>query len=96
MISPPPGNLDGGAWVHRKAAVDPARVTDGDATATIPAKHRVIQNDVEQHCVIVAACSQEPRLGRWMRIAGEGTGSRNQVLVWAVPYREQLATRRRL
>ncbi|KAG8875143.1 pre-rRNA processing protein [Tulasnella sp. 331] len=103
MISPPSGNLDGAVWVHRKPtqpAVGQAVgvVDDGTATAaaTVTPKPRLLQDDEKKHCMIVAACSQEPRLGRWMRIAGEGTGCRNQVLVWAVPYREQLATRRRM
>lgn len=45
----------------------------------------------QRHCLIVAGLGQEPRLGRWMRIAGEGTGSRNQVLVAAIPYKEDLS-----
>ncbi|KAG8999140.1 pre-rRNA processing protein [Tulasnella sp. JGI-2019a] len=99
MISPPPGSLDPAAWVHRKPDSQAMVEVEGEEPMAIsmpaPPKPGVVQDDRQHHCMIVAACAQEPRLGRWMRISGEGTGSRNQVLLWAVPYQEQLATRRK-
>lgn len=95
MISPPIGALDEARWVSQPPAPSAElKGQDSDSDDSLPDPHpsvalgKLAKHSSRRHCVITAAIAQEPRLGRWLRIAGEGTGSRNGVLVVAVPYNE--------
>ncbi|KIO25524.1 hypothetical protein M407DRAFT_25121, partial [Tulasnella calospora MUT 4182] len=95
MISPPTGTLDEARWVSQspKLSAEPED-QDLDSDDSIPVPHpgvilgKLAKHTSRRHCVMIAGIGQEPRLGRWLRIAGEGTGSRNGVLVVAVPQNE--------
>ncbi|KAG8904871.1 pre-rRNA processing protein [Tulasnella sp. 403] len=87
IISPPPGSLDTASWISstlHETSLEPDGVVSSD-----PLRRRNVRR---QRCVMVAGLGQEPRLGRWMRIAGGDTGSRNGVLVVAIPYEEDLSS----
>ncbi|KAG9044369.1 pre-rRNA processing protein [Tulasnella sp. UAMH 9824] len=95
MISPPTGALGEARWVSQPPSPSAElKDQDSDSDESLPAPHpsavlrKLAKQASQRHCVIIAGMAQEPRLGRWLRIAGEGTGSRNGVLVVAVPYNE--------
>lgn len=99
MISPRIGALDEARWVSQSPAPAPEdedQDSDSDsdsddsssASRIDAASTKVLKGKSRRHCVIVAGIGQEPRFGRWLRIAGGGTGSRNGVLVVAIPYDE--------
>jgi ribosomal RNA-processing protein 9 len=79
-------------WLHASHSNSPSQLNgDGPHHLSLPNGEDIPQgstNHHSKHALVIAGLGQEPRLGRWMRIAGEGTGSRNQTVVVAIPFNE--------
>jgi ribosomal RNA-processing protein 9 len=69
VVSPPKGSLTDAPWVWRQGGEDVPRIASGSSKKSGPV-------------LLVAGVGQEPRLGRWVTVKGDG--ARNCALVMAL------------
>ena len=70
VVSPPKGSLTDASWAWRRAEDDAPRVASGPSMKK------------SGPVLLVAGVGQEPRLGRWVTVKGDG--ARNCALVMAL------------
>ena len=70
VVSPPKGSLTDASWVWRRAGEDAPRIDSGPSMKK------------SGPVLLVAGVGQEPRLGRWVTVKGDG--ARNCALVMAL------------